>query len=249
MTYTDETIKKLEKRLAVKNGNYHILMIVLVDGSDLEHAPEPDLKRSGIIAHFLDWKSSIDYLKKMVARYGLISNIKTLHQPETYEMLAAKAADGASGKNPRKQFDGRTEMEDAINYFDATMEVENTLKENFPSRVKNTKTSRPDKSKFVERDRLKRHSSLISRVYAPDSIDAIHPEGVLDQHKAVEYRQNDKKPTADYVEYQLFDDDDTYLQGKNVVVKGEVDHRKLLPHFEQTDIRKSKHRKVVVPKK
>jgi hypothetical protein len=76
MIYIDDIIKKLEKKLAVKNGNYHILLIVLVDETAISEAPEPDFSQGDIVDHFLNWRHVIEYISKMSARYGLLSNVR-----------------------------------------------------------------------------------------------------------------------------------------------------------------------------
>jgi hypothetical protein len=83
MSYNDDIIKDLERMIAVKNGNYHILLIVFVNtAANISEAPEPDFSREGIIEHFLDWQHVMEYISIMGVRYGLLSNIRA-HSPES----------------------------------------------------------------------------------------------------------------------------------------------------------------------
>jgi hypothetical protein len=231
-SYTDDMIKAAEKKLAVENGNYHILLIVLVfDGADFENAPETEFKRAGIIQHFLEWKHVVRYISMMIARYGLISNIQTPHDRESWEILEGKSL----GNSARELFDIELDGNSvSIKDFDSIENIKRELAENFPSRATNKEVSRTDKSKKSMHNRLAKHPSLMTRVNELTSLDNSQEEGIKDHHKAVQFRFNEGKPLMkdNYVEFQLFDADNTYSLGKNVVAQGEIGKRSNLPRFE-----------------
>jgi hypothetical protein len=123
MTYTDESVKRIEKKLAVKNGNYHIMLVVIVyETADLSKAPEPSLSKAGFIEHYLNWNRVTQYISKMVSRYGLLSNVVTKHQKETWEKIPTQ--------NNEIKFDD--------------IQVKDDLVLEFPSRIMNTQISRPE---------------------------------------------------------------------------------------------------------
>jgi hypothetical protein len=93
------------------------------------------------------------------------------------------------------------------------------LEENFPSRTKNTRTSRLEKSN--SRKNNKEYVTTIT----------INPEGKLDSQKGVEYCQINTFMKNNFVEYQLFDDDKTYFQNKNIPENGDIGIGANLPSF------------------
>jgi hypothetical protein len=197
-SWEDDLIKQFEKKIAVQNGNYHILMLVLAAGSDLENAPEPF--REGITEHFLNWRHILEYISMMVSRYGLLKAPKACPEKALKDTL--------------------------LDYNNATLEERDLFEENFQSRTVNHKTSRQEMGNSRTKNRLKEYPSLLSRISTN-----INPEGKYDTHKGVEYRQINNYKNDNFVEYQLFDSDESYINGKNIPSKGDVEIRKKLPNF------------------
>jgi hypothetical protein len=147
----------------------------------------------------------MEYISTMGVRYGLLSNIRA-HSPESLK------------KENSMKYTSEIPKDDTA-YI---------LTENFQTRSKNNKISRLEKGNSHDKNRLNNHPSLLSRINGSEEI---NPEGKLDSHKGVEYRQIDTFKDDDFVEYQLFDDNETYFQNKNIPENGDIGIRANLPSF------------------
>ena len=69
--YEDDSMKAIEKKLLIENGNYHVCLIVGVYNSAcLENAPEEHYARKGLITYYMSWKEVSDAFVEMISKYG-----------------------------------------------------------------------------------------------------------------------------------------------------------------------------------
>lgn len=73
MNYTDELIKKVEEYINIDNGNYHILLVVIVYGNDdeLKNAPEYLFSSSGIVKYAINNEEIKEIMLTFLDRYGI----------------------------------------------------------------------------------------------------------------------------------------------------------------------------------
>lgn len=85
---TSTVLQGLEKKLYIAHGNYHICLIpVVINGADVEHAPEKMYNKIGVVDKFLQWDTINAYLYGVLAKYGLYSDPKNNIPEELHPML------------------------------------------------------------------------------------------------------------------------------------------------------------------
>lgn len=74
LDYKHDTIKRIEQKINVENGNYHLLCVIIVyaDNKELINAPEELFAAKGIVSYCFDHDEIKDLLLTFLDRYGLI---------------------------------------------------------------------------------------------------------------------------------------------------------------------------------
>lgn len=73
MSYDDEVIKAIESERGYDNGNYHIMMAVIVNPDDLDNAPLPELSHEGVVYSSLSWDQIETVLAKYISMFGVVA--------------------------------------------------------------------------------------------------------------------------------------------------------------------------------
>lgn len=73
MNYKDDLIKKIEKQIGIDNGNYHLLLVLIVyaDEDELEHPPEFLFSTSGIVKWAIESDEIKEIMLTFLSRYGI----------------------------------------------------------------------------------------------------------------------------------------------------------------------------------
>lgn len=250
-SYKDELIKTIEKRMEIGNGNYHVCLITLVTTSDkniLAKAPEARYTVSGIIDKYCEWPEIFKFMNTIVSRYGLVTEQSISHDDKlSWEI----GTEGLPVKTVR-----HTEVESSFDIdidpdnesqikLNAELEFMKEHKEIFNTRQLNTQMMRENKHSCLDpyRNRFIKNGSLYSRIQ--QNLDCGDVDNnIKDDHVGVQLRMNESITPPDKVtaEYQLYDDDNTYMNGRNIINISEASSREHIPVFRQTNVRGSKNR-------
>ena len=245
MSYEDELVQAIEKKMEIGNGNYHVCLITIVqtkDPSVLERAPEQKYHYSGTIEKFCEWPDIYNYMKTIVARYGLI----TPNQPTIIHKTAGDKAtweignEGLATKTARHNevessfdIDIDPDDENQISLYQ-DLEFKHERDEHFKPRIREPLRARASENDNPQRMRNLYNKSLYSRI--AESIDSsVTADSTVDEHKGVQLRMNESKqpPPKRTAEYQLYDDDSTYQDGKNVILfTSDQTTRQYIPTFQ-----------------
>lgn len=235
-------IQEIEKKLKIGNGNYHVFLapVVYAKGDELKQAPEAQFTRFGIVNKFMKWQTITEYLQSLMAKYGLITELFRQPDPQSWEIgqegLAAK-------KGPMDDVeckfdididpDGRVMME-----IEKNLEAQRDLHDNYNNRVREGKSQRDGVFNNKTQTRNKR-KSLYQQMYEEKRGGIV--DTVPDSHVGVELRLNERfMPESKKVtEYQLYDDDGTYVDGRNKIDNETVEVKYNIPKFRQTNVRGS----------
>lgn len=76
LNHKQDIIKKIEKKIHIENGNYHVLMVIIVYAkeSKLDDAPEDLFNNRGIVKYCIDHEEIKEAMLQFLDRYGLITN-------------------------------------------------------------------------------------------------------------------------------------------------------------------------------
>ena len=247
MNYEDELIKAIEQKMEIGNGNYHLCLITIVQTQDpkiLEDAPEEKYKYSGTIEKFCEWKDIYSYMKEIVARYGLLTPMepvrihKTASEKATWEIgnegLATKTARHTEVES---NFDIDIDPDDEnqiMLYKD--LEFKHEQDEHFKPRIREVLRARASENDNPQRMRNIYNKSLYTRIAESNDV-MIQHDSRTDEHKGVQLRMNESKqpPAKRMPEYQLYEDDSTYQDGKNVMkYSSDQSSRQYIPTIQHT---------------
>lgn len=246
-SYCDSSlIQEIEKKLKIANGNYHVFMVPVVyaEDDDLKNAPEPQFNKKGIVRKFMKWQSITSYMRELMAKYGLITDLERPHEPYSWEIgqegLAARTGlkDDVECKfDIDVDPDGRMMME-----IEKNLDFQRELHDNYNNRIREGKAARDGTFNVNTQTRSKR-KTLYQQMYE-HKMDAIPSDSVPDRHVGVELKLNERyMPQAKKItEYQLYEDNSTFEDGKNVVGNDNVETRENIPRFMQVAVRGSKMR-------
>lgn len=251
LSYDDKLVKAIEERMEIGNGNYHVCLITIVttnEPSILSKAPEKQYSVGGIINKYCEWNEIYKYMEKIIAKYGLATEQKIRHDDRlSWEM----GQEGLSVKTVRHNevesnfdIDIDPENENQIK-LDRELEFMKEREENFNTRQRNTKMMRDNKdgSYNPNRNRFVKNGSLYTRIQRAEDC-GIVDDSFVDEHQGVQLRMNESKMPPDKIrpEYQLFNDPDSYQDGKNIINVSDASTREQIPSFRQTSIRGSNSR-------
>lgn len=244
--YDSALIQEIEKKLKIANGNYHVFMVPVVYAEDdeLKNAPEPQFNKKGIVKKFMKWTSITDYMREIMAKYGLITELERQHEPYSWEI----GQEGLSTRIGLKDDveckfdidvdpDGRIMME-----IEKNLDFQRDLHDNYNNRIREGKAARDGTFNVNTQTRSKR-KTLYQQMYE-HKMDAIPPDSIPDQHDGVALKLNERymPQTKNITEYQLYEDNSTFVDGKNVINNDNIEMRENIPRFMQTAVRGSKAR-------
>ena len=250
-SYNDKLIKAIEERMEIGNGNYHVCLITIVTTNDsniLSRAPEAQYRVSGVINKYCEWNEIQDYITQITAKYGLVTEQRMSHDDKlSWEMGVEGLVVKTSPKNEVESsfdIDIDPENENQIR-LDTELEFMREREEHFNTRQRNTKMMRDykDGSYNPHRNRFTKNGSLYTRIYRDDTC-GITDDSVHDSHLGVQLRMHESivPPDKARIEYQLYNDPNSYQDGKNVVVDTDSNTREQIQRFQQTSIRGAKSR-------
>lgn len=255
--YDDAMVQRIENQLAIGNGNYHVLLVLIVlKGADVSKAPEEKYNRLGLVRKYVNWEDINVLMTDSLTKYGLISVPK---------ISSSKTRSKNNPTVPRElafKYDYviDPDEEDSIRWHQQ-VETISELKQTYPDRVRNTKTQRSSVGSNSNRSRMMKHPSLQTRI---NDKTIIPHDSVIDnsfnslgakvpsKENQIEFKYEMRKapPSVKRQDYQLFEYPEEF-QMENVKkedvngtqVSSNMDVRQYLPTFQQTDIRSSKNRK------
>lgn len=243
-------IKEIERKLKIGNGNYHVFMVPIVyaNADELNDAPEGQFSKKGIVKKFMRWDTITDYMKELMARYGLITDLTRTHTPYSWEI----GQEGLSVK-----IDNRNEVEcsfdidadptgHAIEQIEANLNAMNDFHDNYNDRTREGKVSREGEFNVKTQSRNHR-KNLYQQMYEQKQC-GIPVESIHDAHMGVNLKMNDRYMPQDnhnkQAEYQLYDDNESYNEStnRNQLTNDTYDTRGNIPRLMQTSTRGSKQR-------
>jgi len=245
-SYQEPLIQKLEDKMAILNGNYHICLFTLVfKSADLDESPEGQYFKHGLINKYTDWNEIYAYIQESLGKYGLLAEliVDPLRPQEIPDEPYLKP------KEVFLKYDYVTDPheENSIMWM-KHVETKEEMEKIFPKRVRDMKYQRPNIGFNEHRSRLIKHPSLATRIRE----DGPSGDSVVDNHTGIELRFDERKPppSVKHDAFQLYDlpagfeelDDDNL---KNNQVQMNSVARTFIPIFKQTDIRGSKSRTVL----
>ena len=240
-----ELVKNIEKKLNISNGNYHVLLVPIVYANDeevLSHAPEPKYSISGICDKYIRWKDITEYMQTIIAKYGFITHLERAHDAASWEIgtdnLAVK-------RSPHNDVECDVNVEILPELHDTPIQknlrVKSELEEDFNVRQHKTKMNRlGDYDVSMSNKRM----TLYEQMYGGINDSGIVNGTVFDGNLGVQLRLNERKMPENkkLIEYQIYDDDDTYENGQNIISQMSVTPKIDMPSFPITNSRGSKAR-------
>lgn len=240
LNYDDRLIKAIEEKMEIGNGNYHVCLITIVTTNNkeiLENSPERQYSISGVINKYCEWKDIFAYMNQIVARYGVITEQEIHHDERlSWEM----GQEGMATKTVRhseveSNFDIDIDPEDESQIkLETELEFMKEKEEHFNTRQRNTKMMREGEGYNPYRNRFTKNGSLYTRIQRDDNC-GISDYTPIDDHKGVQLRMNESQMPPNRVsdEYQLFNDSDSYVNGKNITGVASSAAREQIPRFQQ----------------
>ena len=82
MNYKDDLVKKIEQQIGIENGNYHLLLVLIVYANDaeLEHTQEYLFSTSGIVKWAIESDEIKDIMLTFLNRYGIATEAPIPHK-------------------------------------------------------------------------------------------------------------------------------------------------------------------------
>ena len=240
LRYDTALVRALEDRLEISNGNYHVCLITVVSTNDvniLANAPESQYRTSGVVQKYCTWPEIYEYMQTAVARYGLVTEQRVTHdQKLSWEM----GVEGLPVKTqPRNEVECQFDIDIDPNDESQVMlrkdlEFRREKDERFNVRQRNTKMMRDarDESFNRHRNRMTKNGSLLTRIDRDARMGIVDDEE-MDNRKGVQLRMNEivMPPDKTVREYQLFNDPDSYENGRNAIVVIDGAERESVPNF------------------
>ena len=85
MNYKDDMVQKIERQIGIENGNYHLLLVLIVYGKDdeLKDPPEYLFSTSGIVKWAIETEEIKEIMLTFLNRYGLATQSEIPHKIPT----------------------------------------------------------------------------------------------------------------------------------------------------------------------
>lgn len=82
MNYKDDLVKKVERQIGIDNGNYHLLLVLIVYGKpkELENPPEYLFASSGIVKWAIEADEIKEIMMTFLGKYGLVTQTEIPHK-------------------------------------------------------------------------------------------------------------------------------------------------------------------------
>lgn len=234
-------IQEIERKLKLDNGNYHVFLVPIVYTSDpkiLSQSPEPKYSVSGIVDKYMKWQTITNYLREVIAKYGLITNLDRPHDPNSWEIGQDGLATKRSLHNDVEcKFNIEIDPEQHDTPIQKDLEFKETLNKDFNSRIHKDKVSRLNQYLTGPTGRSKR-MKLYTQMNGGIVDNELTSATLFDPNLGVELRLNEKyhPEQKKYVEYQIYDDDSTYVNGQNIVEQTNVTPKIDMPKFPLTTL-------------
>ena len=253
MTYEDPLVQAIEKKLEIGNGNYHLFLVPIVQTKDpkvLSKAPEQKYSYSGTVEKFCEWNEIYNYMKTIISRYGLMTPTKEVfeHREADTRQSWEIGQEGLAAKTVRhaeveSNFDIDIDPEDENQIrLNTDLEFKHEQDEHFKPRVRTVLRARASENDNPTRKRYLNNGSLYTRI--AKSIDtAVTTDSTIDEHKGVQLRMNEsiRPPQKRVDEYQLYEDDSTYQNGRNVMqFSSDQSSRQHMPTFQHLNKKSSR---------
>lgn len=229
LDYTSPLIVELENKMKISSGNYHVFMVPVVyaDENELMNAPEAQFRRKGPVKKFMKWQQITDYMRGIMSKYGLVTELK--REVNTKTIGHDKKLKRNEGFKVNDDVNEITQ--DLISY---DLEMKDELRDGYNNRVKVNKSTRDavpnEKSMTGKRKTLYKQMNEDKRILLPMELgDTHHVHGV-------ELRGFERHPSReqDTPEYQIYDDNSTYVNNKNLHGDDIVESRPSVPSFNRT---------------
>lgn len=210
---TSTVLQAIEKQMRVSPGNYHVAMFpIVINDADVSVAPEAQFKTIGVVDKFMQWSTIEPYLSAMVSRYGLYTSpinqppselhptvTETFNFDQDYDVNAVNAAIDINLKRAATDT-----QRAAFNYGGRDGVITSS-------------------SVHMLNKRNKGNTNLFTRIHANEDTGEAVPtsiKGVISQYD-VDYTANrERNKDTSYVEYKLYDNDNSYKNGFNSVTHG-----------------------------
>ena len=82
MNYKDDLVKKIERQIGIDNGNYHLLLVLVVYGKEkaLENPPENLFASAGIVKWAIDADEIKEIMMTFLSKYGFTTQTEIPHK-------------------------------------------------------------------------------------------------------------------------------------------------------------------------
>lgn len=233
-------VKEVEKKLRVGNGNYHVFMVPIVYADDeaLKLAPEDQFARKGIVDKYTSWDSITSYMKEMIVKYGLLTNMKRTRTQTSTEL----GSTGLPEKQLFSNYDAHTKFDyksengniQVMQEIDSNLKVNEELNNDYNKRARRTTV-----------DRQGEYSGSINGmkrkgIYAQMREDLMTDSSQSSSMVGVETRLNERVPPKKFNEYQLFVNNETYDESNNKNIMHDAsENRTEMPRFMQFATRRT----------
>lgn len=219
LAYTDAKIQSLEKHMKVANGNYHIMLLVIVLPNSPDSAPEELYSTSGVVCKYFDWKDVQEYMSTVISRYGLITERETDVSKASYQTgMNGLAVPTSRDMKPGEQFDMNLEFglspDKAL-----SLDMENGfIAEQHRITQERYRNTHKDRAKLNISDKPGRVGTGRSLQQRVQEVLVPADDDIPDRVQGVQLRFNERiqPPSQKRPEFQIFDDDSTYVDGENI---------------------------------
>ena len=82
MNYKDDLVKKVEKQIGIDNGNYHLMLVLIVYGKpkELENPPEFLFSSAGVVKWAIEAEEIKEIMMTFLSKYGLVTQTEIPHK-------------------------------------------------------------------------------------------------------------------------------------------------------------------------
>lgn len=216
VNYQSPLVQDIERKLRIGNGNYHVFMVPVVYADDelITRAPEPQFKRKGIVDKFMSWEAIAAFMKDMIVRYGLITEVSRPRTQTDHEI-------GSTSLPEKPHITSRYDELTKFNYnsenaniavmkeIDTTLRIKEELTTDYNERFRKTKMDR--KGEYSGHTNNHKRQTLYSQMYE-DKRNGMVYDTIPAGTKGVELHLDDRFMPATKVvdEYQIYTDNDSY---------------------------------------
>lgn len=243
MDYSEELVKAAEHELIISNGDYHLLVVPIVITKNvdiLEQAPEDQYKQFGFVNKYINIDDIHTYFREIIINYAFVYKKQYAREPTSRDMGIIDNHVQIS-----KEFDGNTMFSidgelDPISqkHVDDHFEALNRGEESLGMRQRKTEYQRENGySRNLHKDRIAKGGTLMSRIYNDTNCPLVDTTVPSDKAGVIlRYHERIPPPESTEPEYQLFDDNSTYSNGKNDMETAALG-KQALPSFQSINRR------------